>query len=178
MFENIIKLKKEGKLIGFTASTADLGHTGLLIMLEELKNECDFVIFGLLSDPTIDRPDSKNFPIETLFERWIRMSSCKFIDMIIPFSTEQDLENMLQIIMPDIRFVGEEYKNLDHTGKNIKDINIIYNKRKHNYSSSGLRKKILDQENQSLDNDPQIDQSLVIHFKPKENKQIPETKIE
>jgi len=143
MFGLIEHLKREGKKIGFTASTADLGHPGLLIMLEQLKSECDFVIFGLLSDPTIDRLENKNFPVETLFERWIRISSCKYIDMIIPFSCEKDLENMLIIIKPHIRYCGEEYKNmLTHTGRNIKDIKIIYNERQHDYSTNSLRKRI------------------------------------
>ena len=147
MFQTLEKLKKEGKIVGFTASTSDLGQPGLLIMLEQLKSECDFVIFALLSDPTIDRPESKNFPVETLFERWIRMSSCKYIDMIIPFSTEKDLENMLKIIKPDIRYVGEEYKNdYNHTGRNIEGIKIIYNERKHDYSTTNLRKRIYEAE--------------------------------
>jgi len=142
MLNEIKKLKEEGKKIGFTASTADLGHTGLLIMLEELKNSCDFVIFGLLSDPTNDRPDTKNKPIESMFERWIRISSLKYVDMIIPFSTEEDLENMLKIIKPDIRFVGEEYKGTKHTGWNVDGVQIIYNERRHNYSSTNLRNRI------------------------------------
>jgi glycerol-3-phosphate cytidylyltransferase len=143
MFQTIERLKQEGKKIGFTASTSDLGQPGLLIMLEQLKSECDFVVFGLLSDPTIDRPNSKNFPAETLFERWIRMSSCKFIDMIIPFSTEKDLENMIKIIKPDIRYCGEEYKNdMAHTGRNIEGVTIVYNERKHDFSTSNLRKRI------------------------------------
>jgi glycerol-3-phosphate cytidylyltransferase len=143
MFNDIVKLKKEGKIIGFTASTADLGHSGFLIMLEQAKSECDFLVFGLLSDPTIDRPDSKNFPVETLFERWIRISSCKYVDMIIPFSTEKDLENMLKIIKPNIRYVGEEYRNKEHTGKHIEGINIVYNKREHDYSTTNLRERIV-----------------------------------
>jgi glycerol-3-phosphate cytidylyltransferase len=143
MFQTIAQLKKEGKVIGFTASTADLSHPGILIMLEQLKNDCDFVVFGLLSDPTIDRPDTKNFPIESLFERWIRMSSCKYIDMIIPFSTEKDVENMIKIIKPDIRYCGKEYENnLNHTGRNIKGTKIIYNDRDHDYGTTALRERI------------------------------------
>lgn len=146
ILKKITNLQKDGKIVGFTASTADLGHAGLLIMLAQLKSECDYVIFGLLSDPTIDRPDSKNFPIESLFERWIRMSACEYIDEIIPFSTEEDLENMLKILKPDIRYVGKEYENIDHTGKEINGIKIIYNQRDHNYSSSNLRYRIYKEE--------------------------------
>lgn len=143
MLELIDSLKAKGKIIGFTASTADLGHCGFLLMLKEAKNNCDFLIFGLLSDPTIDRPNIKNSPIETLFERWIRVTSCKYIDMVIPFSTEKDLENMINVIKPHIRFVGEEYKDdLNHTGRNIPDVQIVYNERRHDWSSSSLREKI------------------------------------
>jgi len=142
MFNEIKELKDNGKIIGFTASTADLNHAGLMIMLEQLKNDCDYVVFGLLSDPTIDRPDSKNFPVETMFERWIKMASCKYVDLVIPFSTENDLENMIRIIKPHIRYVGKEYEGQAHTGYNIEDVNIVYNDRDHDFSSSELRKRI------------------------------------
>jgi glycerol-3-phosphate cytidylyltransferase len=150
MLDKIKKLKEEGKIIGFTASTADLGHSGLLIMLEELKSSCDYVVFGLLSDPTNDRPEIKNKPVESLFERWIRMSSIKYIDMIIPFSTEEDLENMIKIIKPNIRFVGEEYKGTKHTGWNIENVKIIYNKREHNYSTTRLRNRIMNSKGNNI----------------------------
>jgi glycerol-3-phosphate cytidylyltransferase len=150
LFDKIANLKKDKKTIGFTASTADLNHAGLMIMLQELKRSCDFVIFGLLSDPTIDRPESKNFPVETLFERWIKISSCKYVDAIVPFSTEKDLENMLKTLKPDIRFVGKEYENLKHTGKDISYIKIIYNDRDHDFSSSDLRRRVYEAEKNKL----------------------------
>jgi glycerol-3-phosphate cytidylyltransferase len=150
MFNEIEKLKNDGKVIGFTASTADLNHAGLMIMLEKLKSDCDYVVFGLLSDPTIDRPDSKNFPVETLFERWIKMASCKYVDLVIPFSTENDLENMIKIIKPNIRYVGKEYEGKKHTGYDIKDVKIIYNDRDHNFSSSDLRKRVYEAEKTKL----------------------------
>lgn len=140
MIEKIQKLKKSGKIVGFTASTAELAHPGFIDMLLQAKKNCDYLIFGLLTDPSISRPLAKNKPIESTFERWVRLSAIKYIDMIIPFDTEEDLENMIKLISPSVRFVGEEYKGTEHTGWNL--CPIIYNKRTHNWSSSGLRKKI------------------------------------
>lgn len=146
MFEKIQELKKSGQIIGFTASTFDLLHAGHVSMLEEAKSQCDFLIVGLLTDPTNDRPDSKNKPIQSTYERWIQAQALKSIDMLIPFDTEYDLETMIKMIMPHKRFVGEEYKGTQHTGWDIKGVEIIYNKRAHNYGSSQLRKKIYEQE--------------------------------
>lgn len=140
--EKIFELKKHGKKIGMTASTFDLGpHSGHDVMLMEAKQNCDFLIVALLTDPTISRKE-KNKPVQTTFERWIQASSNHYIDMIIPFDTEQDLEDMLKIIMPDVRFVGEEYKGKPHTGSDIEGIEIIYNKRQHSFSSSNLRERV------------------------------------
>lgn len=97
-----------------------------------------------MTDPTISR-NNKNKPCQTTFERWIQVISNKYVDMVIPFDTERDLENMLKIIKPDIRFVGEEYKGTKHTGSDIADIKIYYNKREHDYSSSRIREALLAQ---------------------------------
>lgn len=143
--DTISKLKEEGKIIGFTASTFELGpHCGHDLMLMEAKNNCDFLIIGLLTDPTISRPN-KNKPCQTIFERWIQITSNKYVDMVIPFDTERDLENMLKIIKPNIRFVGEEYKGTQHTGYDIPGIQNYYNERKHDYSSSKFRDELLKQ---------------------------------
>jgi len=141
MFKKIYKLKQKNKVIGFTSSSFDLGpHAGHLALLAEAKQNCDFLIVGLLTDPTIDR-DYKNKPIQTTFERWVTLSSVEFVDMIIPFDTEKDLEDMLKLIKPDVRFVGDEYKDKNFTGKNIPEIKIIYHKRDHSFSSSDLRER-------------------------------------
>lgn len=145
IFTEIALLKKEGKVIGFTASTFDLMHAGHVIMLQEAKTQCDFLIVGLLTDPTRDR-EHKNYPIQTSWERWIQAQAIKAIDSVIPFDTEEDLENMIKILKPDVRFVGEEYKDTKHTGWDIKGTKIIYNKRSHNYGSTQLREKIFEQE--------------------------------
>jgi glycerol-3-phosphate cytidylyltransferase len=146
--EKVHQMKKSGTRIGFTCSTAELAHPGFIDMLLQAKQDCDFLIFGLLTDPTISRPDSKNKPVETTFERWVRLSAIKYIDMIIPFDTEEDLVNMIILIQPTVRFVGEEYKGTEHTGWNL--CPIIYNTRKHNWSSSGLRQKIYELETTKL----------------------------
>ena len=145
IFRQISQLKKDGKVVGFTASTFDLMHAGHVVMLQEAKTQCDYLIVGLLTDPTRDRPD-KNYPIQTSWERWIQAQALEAVDRIIPFDTEEDLETMIKILKPDVRFVGEEYKGSDHTGWDIKGTKIIYNKREHNYGSTQLRKKIFEQE--------------------------------
>lgn len=142
--DTIEQARKEGKKIGFTCSTFELGpHCGHDIMLAEAKRNCDFLVVGLLTDPTNDR-NEKNKPCQTTFERWIQITSIKYADLIIPFDTERDLLNMLKIIKPDIRFVGEEYKGTQHTGWDLKGIEIYYNERKHDYSSALFRNKLLE----------------------------------
>lgn len=140
--KKIEKLKCKGKIIGFTASTFDLLHPGHIAMLAESKANCDYLVVGLLSDPTISRPEIKSKPIQTTFERFIQIQAVSYVDWLIPFDTEEELEQMLLMIMPDIRFVGEEYKDKDHTGKNIEGIKIFYNKRKHRFSSTELRNRL------------------------------------
>jgi glycerol-3-phosphate cytidylyltransferase len=145
IFKQISELKKEGKVVGFTASAFDLLHSGHVIMLQQAKTQCDYLIVGLLTDPTRDRPN-KNYPIQTSWERWVQAQAIKAIDQVIPFDTEEDLENMIRILKPDVRFVGKEYEGTEHTGWDIKTTKIIYNEREHNYGSSQLRKKIYEQE--------------------------------
>lgn len=143
MIGKIEALKKEGKVIGFTASTFDLLHAGHIIMLEEAKEFCDFLVIGLLTDPTISRPDTKRQPIQSTFERYVQVQALDVVDMVVPFDTEQDLEDMLLCVMPDIRFVGEEYRGTNHTGSYIQDIEIMYNSRKHSFSSTSLRERVI-----------------------------------
>lgn len=128
------------KTIGFTCSAFDLLHTGHLLMLEEAKEHCDYLIVGLQTNPTLDRPE-KNVPVETVWERFERLRACKFVDEIIPYDTENDLYNILQSRHIDIRFLGEEYRNKPYTGKDL-GIRVHYNKREHNLSSSSLRTRL------------------------------------
>ena len=125
---------------GFTCSAFDLLHPGHVLMLNECKKQCDYLIVGLHTDPTIDRPE-KNKPIETIEERMIRLQGCKYVDKILVYDTEADLYNLLKELRPDVRFIGEDHKGKPFTGDNL-PIDIIWNNRDHNYSSSNLRERI------------------------------------
>ena len=137
---NKLGIPVEEVKIGFTCSTFDLFHAGHIVMLQESKSLCDYLVCGLLTDPTIDRPDTKSKPVQTAFERYVQLSSCRYVDEVIPFSTEQEIIDMVLSIQPDIRIVGEEYRDRDHTGKGLCPVH--YNKRKHSFSSTSLRKRV------------------------------------
>lgn len=128
--------------IGFTCSTFDLLHAGHILMLEEAKTQCDYLIVGLQTDPTIDRPDTKNKPIQSVVERYIQLKAVKYVDEIIPYSTENELKEILQSFPINVRIIGEEYKNQNFTGKDIcnsRGIDIFFNRRDHHFSSTELR---------------------------------------
>ena len=130
--------------IGITFSTFDLLHAGHIKMLEEAKRQCDYLIVGLQLDPSIDRPD-KNSPSQSIIERYIQLKGCVHVDEIVPYVSEQDLEDILRSFKLDVRIIGEEYKERQFTGKDYckdKGIDIYYNKREHRFSSSGLRKQV------------------------------------
>ena len=131
----------QGPKIGFTCSTFDLFHAGHVAMLAEAKQQCDLLYVGLLSDPTNDRPDTKNKPIQTMFERYLQLEACKYVDKIIPFETEQEICDILLTYNFDIRIVGEDYVGKDFTGKNLCDV--FYNNRKHSFSSTELRERVI-----------------------------------
>lgn len=130
--------------IGFTASTFDLLHAGHILMLREAKEQCEYLICGLQADPSIDRAN-KNRPVQTLTERFIQLSSCKYVDEIIPYVTESDLEEVLRAYPINVRILGEEYRHINFTGRDIcksRDIALYFNKRDHSFSSSGLRTRV------------------------------------
>ena len=133
-------------VIGFTCSAFDLLHPGHLIMLEECKKNCDYLIVGLHTDPTIDRPDTKTKPVQTTYERFVQLKACKYVDEIIPYDTEKDLENILGSLPINIRFVGHEYANIDFTGRDIcklRGIGTYFNKKRYyNYSSTEMRNRL------------------------------------
>lgn len=132
------------KKVGFTASTFDLLHAGHILMLAECKSVCDYLIVGLQSDPTIDRPDTKNKPVQSVVERYVQLSAVKFIDEIIVYDTEKDLEDLLMFLPITVRICGEEYKDKPLTGREICDargIKTFYNSRTHRFSSSELRQR-------------------------------------
>ena len=138
-------------IIGITASTFDLLHAGHVAMLREAKTQCDHLICALQVDPSIDRSE-KNSPVQTLVERWTQLDGVKYVDEIIPYQTEKDLEDILQMYNLDIRVIGEEYKNGKFTGRAIcaaRGIEIYFNKRDHRFSTSDLRLRV--QQAQILD---------------------------
>lgn len=149
IFNHVKKLKQEGKRIGITFSTFDLLHAGHIAMLSEAKNHCDYLICGLQTDPTIDRPETKNKPIQSIVERQIQLAACRYVDEVVVYSTEQDLIDLLLILPVDTRILGVEYADKDFTGKSecaIRGIEIVFNGRDHSFSSSSLRKRVHDSE--------------------------------
>ncbi len=135
--------------VGITFSAFDLLHAGHVKMLEEAKLQCEYLICGLQTDPTIDRPE-KNKPVQTVVERYIQLKACKHVDEIVPYATEQDLEDILRAFKIDVRIVGEEYKDKTFTGRAFCEenrIELYFNKRSHRFSSSGLRKEVVQKGN-------------------------------
>ena len=146
MIFNIIReLKDAGKKIGITFSTFDLLHAGHIAMLSEAKNHCDYLICGLQTDPTIDRPDSKNPPVQTIVERQIQLAATRYVDEVVIYQTEEDLRDLLLVLPIDVRIIGVEYQDKEFSGKDIceqRGIKVIYNGRDHSFSSSSLRKRV------------------------------------
>jgi glycerol-3-phosphate cytidylyltransferase len=134
------------KIVGFTCSTFDLLHTGHILMLEEAKSQCDYLICGLQIDPSVDRPQ-KNSPVQSYYERFIQLSAVKYVDAIIPYTTEEELMTILQTNDIDIRILGDEYETKQFTGSNL-DMDYYFNKRTHNYSTTELRKRVALKESQ------------------------------
>ena len=122
-------------MIGFTCGAFDLLHAGHIVMLEESRSRCDYLIVGLQTDPTIDRPE-KNKPIQSVYERFVQLDAVKYIDNIIPYDTEESLIDLLKSQHIDIRFVGEDYRDRDFTGSDL-PIEVQYTSRQHSFSSSG-----------------------------------------
>jgi glycerol-3-phosphate cytidylyltransferase len=134
--------------VGITFSAFDLLHAGHIKMLEEAKSQCDYLIVGLQTDPTLDRPE-KNRPIQTVVERYIQLKACKPVNEIVPYATEQDLEDILRAFKIDVRIVGDEYKDKNFTGRPYceeKGIELYFNTRDHRFSSSNLRKIVAEKE--------------------------------
>lgn len=135
-------------IVGFTASAFDLLHAGHIQMLREAKEQCDYLIVGLQLDPALDRP-TKNSPIQTVVERYAQLHAVSYVDEIIPYVSERDLEDILTMYHIDVRILGEEYRDKDFTGKDIcrkRGIQLYFNKRDHRFSSSDLRKRVADNE--------------------------------
>jgi len=153
IFNHIKELKAEGKRIGITFSQFDMLHAGHIAMLAEAKNHCDYLIAGLQTDASIDRPDSKNPPVQSIVERQIQLGSCRYVDEIIVYTTEQDLIDILLTLPIDVRILGKEYEDTNFTGRSegvAMQIENVFNTRDHSFSSSSLRKRVVAAESHKL----------------------------
>jgi len=155
MLLNKIKdLKKQGHKIGITFSTFDLLHAGHVAMLAEAKNHCDYLIAGLQTDPTIDRPDTKNKPVQSIVERQICLSACRYVDEIVVYEKEKDLIDLILTLPIDVRILGVEYENTSFSGREeglARGIQHVFNRRDHSFSSSSLRRRVAAAENQKAE---------------------------
>ena len=134
---------------GITFSTFDLLHAGHIAMLREAKEQCDYLICGLHVDPQVERPQ-KNAPVQSIVERYIQLSAVKYVDEIVPYNLEKDLADILLTYPINVRIIGADYKDVDFSAKQLcadNGIEIYYNSRSHDFSSSGLRKRIAEKEN-------------------------------
>ena len=134
--------------VGITFSTFDLLHAGHIQMLREAKEQCDYLICGLQIDPSLDRPE-KNSPVQTIVERYTQLNAVQYVDEIIPYSSEKDVEDILGMYHINVRILGEEYREMDFTGKDIckkRGIQLYFNKRDHRFSSSDLRRRVAERE--------------------------------
>jgi glycerol-3-phosphate cytidylyltransferase len=153
IFNRIKELKAEGKRIGITFSQFDMLHAGHIAMLAEAKNHCDYLIAGLQTDASIDRPDTKNPPVQSIVERQIQLGACRYVDEIIVYTTEQDLIDILLTLPIDVRILGREYEDTNFTGRNegaSMQIACVFNSREHSFSSSSLRQRVAAAESQKL----------------------------
>ena len=164
IFNHVKRLKSEGKKIGITFSTFDMLHAGHVAMLSEAKNHCDYLICGLQTDPTIDRPDSKNPPVQSIVERQIQLAACRYVDEVVVYSTEQDLVDLLLILPVDVRILGVEYRDKDFSGRHecaMRGIELVFNGRDHSFSSSSLRKRVAHAETERLlRNEPDVEKDV------------------
>ena len=138
--------------VGFTCSTFDLLHAGHVQMLREAKEQCDYLLVGLQIDPTIDRAE-KNRPVQTVVERYTQLKAIGYVDEIIPYCTEEDLEDILQMYHINVRILGEEYKDRTFTGRATcasRGIELYYNKRNHRFSTTDLRNRVSSNTNISV----------------------------
>ena len=153
IFNHVKKLKTEGKKIGITFSQFDMLHAGHIAMLAEAKNHCDYLIAALQTDASIDRPDTKNPPIQSIVERQIQLAACRYVDEVVIYTTEADLCDLLLILPVDVRILGDEYRDNEFTGKfecGRRGIELVFNERSHTFSSSSLRKRVVAAESHSI----------------------------
>tara|TARA_Y100000287_G_C14113120_1_gene301143 strand:+ start:117 stop:611 length:495 start_codon:yes stop_codon:yes gene_type:complete len=153
--------------IGFQCSSFDLFHAGHVTMLKMEKELCDYLKVALQVDPTIDRPGIKNKPVQSIYERYVQLQACKYVDEILVYETELDLLNMIKTQTIDIRFLSEEYKDVDVTGKQYcidNGIEIHYHLRRHTYSSTEIRNRVYEFE--KVKRDEKLHQEVLKQYSP------------
>jgi glycerol-3-phosphate cytidylyltransferase len=147
--ERTIEERVKQMKTGFTCSTFDLFHAGHIMMLKEARTQCDYLIVGLQTDPTIDRPLEKNKPVQSVFERYEQLKACKYVDEVLVYATEKDLIDILLSYPIDVRILGNEYEHRDFTGRIEcvdRGIQFYFNKRDHSFSTTELRQRVVDAE--------------------------------
>ena len=153
--------------IGFQCSSFDLFHAGHVTMLKMEKELCDYLKVALQVDPTIDRPGIKNKPVQSIYERYVQLQACKYVDEILVYETELDLLHMIKTQTIDIRFLSEEYKDVDVTGKQYcidNGIEIHYHLRRHTYSSTEIRNRVYEFE--KVKRDEKLHQEVLKQYSP------------
>lgn len=150
--------RNSGLKIGFTCSSFDLLHSGHYLMLEESKGMCDFLVVGLQTDPTIDKEyrietggKNKNAPVQTYEERLIQITGCRYVDLVVKYSTENELIDLIKSVNPDVRILGADWLNKKYTGYDL-PYPVYFNSRSHSYSTSNLRKRVYEAEKERLQN--------------------------
>jgi glycerol-3-phosphate cytidylyltransferase len=158
VFNKVKELKEQGLKIGITASQFDLLHAGHIAMLSEAKNHCDYLICALQNNAKWDRPE-KNEPVQTIVERQIQLAAVRYVDEVVIYNSEKDLEDILLTLPIDVRILGVEYMEKDFTGRAIcerRHIELVFNGRDHSFSSSNLRKRVYEAERLKLDNNSNL----------------------
>ena len=134
---------------GITFGAFDLFHAGHVLMLQEAKTVCDYLIVCIQTDPSIDRK-SKNTPVQSLIEREIQVTACKYVDEVLVNDTEADLLKILEETDWNVRILGDEYKDKEFTGRDQYLDKCYFNKRPHTFSSSELRERVAYKENKKI----------------------------
>jgi glycerol-3-phosphate cytidylyltransferase len=153
--------------IGFNCSSFDLFHAGHVTMLKMEKEVCDYLKIALQVDPSIDRPGIKNKPVQSVYERYIQLQGCKYVDEILVYETEADLLNLIQTQTFHIRFLSEEYRHIEVTGKQYcidNGVEIYYHLRRHQYSSTEIRNRVYNLEQQKRIE--KEDETNIIQYSP------------
>ena len=147
--------KEDEVVVGFTCGSFDLMHAGHVLMFEECKKYCDKLIVGVQSDPSVDRPESKNAPIQSFAERILLVKSVRWIDDVVLYHTEEDLYKILKELKPDVRVIGDDWRDREYTGHDL-PIAVIFNSRSHTYSTSELRERVYEREKKKKEKEKNI----------------------